>query len=293
MNEFIPFIFLSLIFPLLWWRDHHRVWLRYAWLIALLVALAGGVYNGNILYPGLVVIVTVGLLAWSAGCARLPMLLRWISGAGFIVCALVLGLHRMPGFVPQVIMQNVLFTATAQAYTLSLHFDKTLVGVFILGWWYPRPLWHTSWRATVITLLRSLPVVIASVVLVSVLLGYVRFEPKLVPGLGRWIWVNLLLTCTAEEAFFRGLIQRLLMLGWSHRPLGKWMATAIAAILFGLAHAGGGGGYVLLAVTAGFGYGTVYTLTGRIEASIVCHFSVNLIHILLFTYPALTFVGRG
>jgi len=40
-------------------------------------------------------------------------------------------------------------------------------------------------------------------------------------------------------------------------------------------------------LVAGIGYGWAYRRTGRIEASILTHFSLNSLHFLLFTYPAL------
>ena len=35
------------------------------------------------------------------------------------------------------------------------------------------------------------------------------------------------------------------------------------------------------------GYGAVYLRTGRIEASILVHFMLNVVHIFFFSYPAL------
>ena len=61
----------------------------------------------------------------------------------------------------------------------------------------------------------------------------------------------------------------------------------VSALAFGLAHAGGGWRYVLLATIAGTGYALAWQRTGRIEASILAHFAVNATHFLLFTYPAL------
>ena len=63
------------------------------------------------------------------------------------------------------------------------------------------------------------------------------------------------------------------------------MAVLAAAAAFGAAHVAGGTTYVLLATVAGLGYGAAYQLTGRVEASIFVHFTLNLTHLLLFTYP--------
>lgn len=45
---------------------------------------------------------------------------------------------------------------------------------------------------------------------------------------------------------------------------------------------------MLLAFVAGMGYGWIYYRAKRIEASILTHFTLNFLHILFFTYPALT-----
>jgi uncharacterized protein len=45
---------------------------------------------------------------------------------------------------------------------------------------------------------------------------------------------------------------------------------------------------VLLAAAAGLGYAIAYQRTGRIEASMTAHFTLNATHFLLFTYPRST-----
>ena len=93
--------------------------------------------------------------------------------------------------------------------------------------------------------------------------------------------------CTAEEALFRGFVQGELRRAWAERRGGSWAALAVAAGLFGLAHAAGGWRYVLMATVAGAGYGWIYDRTHRVEASILAHWGLNALHFFLFTYPAL------
>lgn len=100
-------------------------------------------------------------------------------------------------------------------------------------------------------------------------------------------WANLFFTCVAEEAVFRGFVQKHFTTALSGCPYGPVLAVLVGAILFGLAHLGGGARYVLLATLAGTGYGWAYQSTRRIEASILLHFLVNLTHVLWFSYPAL------
>jgi membrane protease YdiL (CAAX protease family) len=65
------------------------------------------------------------------------------------------------------------------------------------------------------------------------------------------------------------------------------VALGVTAILFGLAHFGGGWQYVCAATVAGLGYGWAYQRTQRVEAAMAVHFGNNALHFLLFTYPSL------
>ena len=94
---------------------------------------------------------------------------------------------------------------------------------------------------------------------------------------GLFLTSNLFLTCVAEEAAFRGVIQGLLArrLGTDLRTVNGWLPVLLAAVLFGLAHAAGGPLYVGLAMLAGLGYGLAYALSARIELAIALHFALN------------------
>ena len=96
---------------------------------------------------------------------------------------------------------------------------------------------------------------------------------------------NLLFVCMAEEALFRGFVQKKLMAVWSKYSWGVWLAVGTASLLFGAAHYAGGDALVLTATFAGMGYGWLYYRTDSIEASIVAHFLLNLLHFFFFTYP--------
>jgi membrane protease YdiL (CAAX protease family) len=130
-------------------------------------------------------------------------------------------------------------------------------------------------------------IVISLTSILAILLGFVRFNPKLPPHLFTWIAVNLLLVTTAEEAFFRGFLQKNLSQAMNQTTYGNKLAILLASILFGLAYYVGGPQYMLLATISGIGYGWVYERTKRIESSILTHFTLNLTHFLFFTYPRL------
>ena len=118
-------------------------------------------------------------------------------------------------------------------------------------------------------------------------LGFVHFDPKLPNEFLIWSITNLLFVCLAQEALFRGFIQRNLTSIFHNFKFGTAISILISSSLFGFTHYAGGWKYVFLATVAGIGYGTVYEKTQRIEASILTHFLLNVSHILFFTYPAL------
>ena len=96
-----------------------------------------------------------------------------------------------------------------------------------------------------------------------------------------------LFTCIAEETFFRSLIQEKLHRLCTARPWARPLPILLPALLFGAVHLSGGLLYASLAGLAGLGYALIYARTRRIEAAVIAHFSVNLVHFTGFTYPGL------
>jgi uncharacterized protein len=115
----------------------------------------------------------------------------------------------------------------------------------------------------------------------------VQFDFKVTTLFFIWALANLFLTCIAEEAFFRGFVQKQLEEGLKEFQFGAVIGLLLASLLFGLAHYAGGINYIILATVAGIGYGLVYQQSKSIEASIVTHFLLNAVHFIFFTYPVL------
>lgn len=97
-------------------------------------------------------------------------------------------------------------------------------------------------------------------------------------------FANLSYVVICEEIFFRGLIQRYL-----HQAIKGAYSThisiAIASIIFGVAHIGGGLHYVFLATLAGGIYGLAFWKGKSIWHSIFTHLAVNTLHIVFLQYP--------
>lgn len=261
---------------------------RNFWLLGFAGALIAALVAGIVQPVGLV---WVGGFAWAAySFSRAPEggRARTLYGLAIIVLAAGLMTHQLPGFNNPRAIDSVRLTPDALPYRLHLNFDKTLVGFFLLGFCHARLASVAETRRTLRLAAPVIGALLAVLLAASLLAGYVRFDPKFPAEAPLFLWANLCLTCLAEEALFRGFVQRGLQEKWKHLPRGKWLALGVASVLFGVAHAAGGPTYVVLSTVAGAGYGWAYLRSGnRIEASILAHFTLNAVHFLFFTYPAL------
>lgn len=260
---------------------------RSIWLLVFAASLVSALFAGVVQPLGLLWVMALAWATWSCSASGAKPWRRALAGALVVLLAGGLMLHRLPGFHNVRVIDAVRFTPDAVPFTLYLNYDKTLLGLFILGWGHTRLGRVQDWREMLRVMLPWAAGLMAVVLLLSVAAGYVRIAPKFPAESLLWLGVNLGFTCLAEEAFFRGFVQERLQRVWSGLPAGPWLALVCAAILFGLAHYAGGPAYVALATVAGAGYGWIYRRTGRIEASILTHFGLNTLHFFLFTYPAL------
>ena len=254
----------------------------------LALAIAHAYATGIVSVVGIVAIAVFGLLCYP--CSReTSRPLNILLTLAAIVFSLALMAHVVPGFSNTLIVRDAVLTPGAVPYTLYMNFDKGQIGVFLLAFGPPVIASRPEWMAMLRTALPGVVALIVVLMACALLIGQVRLGPKLPDFLPVWLWSNLLFTCAAEEALFRGVIQRQLQgsesSGMSSQSVG---GLILAAILFGAAHYAGGQWSVVLATIAGLGYGWVFWKTDRIEASVLTHFLVNTAHILGFTYPALT-----
>ncbi|HEY6126378.1 MAG TPA: CPBP family intramembrane glutamic endopeptidase [Steroidobacteraceae bacterium] len=285
-TTYLPFLLLLTAVLGLW--IHRTVWIA-----ALAAAVLAGIFTGALHWLAAIWIALLAALAIAYTRARdsaSPNKRLWqtLAGLVFAIYALAMGLALLPGFHRIVLVQPQVLSDGATPYGISVGFPKVVTGIVILG--LINPLLCTSWRELGRVLARAFPVfVITAIIGMTVVLamGYSSFAPKWTALFLLFAPVNLFFTCLSEEAFFRGFIQHELSRIGSHRALAAGIALTFAAVLFGLAHFGGGWTYVLAAAVAGLGYGWAFMRTQRIEAAMAVHFGVNATHFLLFTYPAL------
>ncbi|MCB0385193.1 MAG: CPBP family intramembrane metalloprotease, partial [Bdellovibrionales bacterium] len=163
--------------------------------------------------------------------------------------------------------------------------DKPFFGVVFFALSAEAVRSRKSWGQVLKAVSMVLPLAVATVLGGALVLGWLSLQSTPLPDwTAIWIFKNLFLTVIAEEALFRGLIQRELKERLPH----KWsrLSLPLSALLFGLAHFSGGGRYIAAASLAGVFYGWAWERSGgRLEAAILCHFGLNLCHFFFLTYP--------
>jgi membrane protease YdiL (CAAX protease family) len=286
LPQFPAFLFLALALGATWVRPI-PLGRRAAplWLLFFVMAMAWGLVGG-VLDP--VAISALLVLAGAAyACTAAPRAwLRALYGVLAAALALALAMHKLPGFHNPLLSERQVLTADALPFTQYANFDKGAVGLILLALLCRRV---ASWRELGAVLRRTAPVLLLTVAATlgfALAAGVVGLAPKLPPSAPAFIAANLLFTVIAEEAFFRGLLQDRLAAALAPRRHGAVLAVAAAALLFGAAHLGGGWRYGILAGIAGLGYGWAYQRTQRIEAAILVHIALNVVHFIGFTYPA-------
>ena len=259
-------------------------WREWPWRVLLLASALAALREGFMDWRGL----AVALALWSAAemyqrAADRRLRIAW--GMAALCVAAALATHRVPGFSPALVAEGLRLSPASAEMSFKAHFDKAFAGVLLIACFCARARTAADWRRAIGTGLLVGTATSAVVIGLAVAAGAVRFDPKLPSITLVWMAANLMLTCIFEEALFRGVVQdRLARWVASQRRL-VWLPLLAASVLFGLAHAGGGPVLIVVATIAGVGYGLAYAITGRVEAGIVAHFTLNSLHFLGFTYP--------
>ena len=261
------------------------------WHYLMALSVVSGYFQG---YVNLYALLSTGLYVVLYYCVQNTKraIIRAILSTVFIVSSLALALHWVPGFnnLPIVIDERI--TSDAIAFTLYANFDKAMAGLFLCAYFYSnkKALKADSNKAGPLNVKQPIFIIIATVLAsltAALTLGLVSFNPKVPNFWLAFIAINLLFTCVAEEALFRGLLQTKLSQIITSTRLAL-LAPIMTAAVFALAHIAGGFNYVLVSFIAGLGYGYIFYKTQRLAWAILCHWLVNVCHFFLFTYPMLS-----
>lgn len=260
-----------------------------------------GDYRINILIAGVLII--LGLCGRIEPIGVFVIALYWMSIRGFekftlpharflcfvatLLISLGLILHIFPGFHSMVYLDNYAVSPASKPHSEYWYFDKPflalcLVNYYIEGHYKAGNLKHSIKLGLALTAL-----CVAILAGVGMGIGYAKLDIKWPEIIYSFALINLVAILN-EEGFFRGFLQKNLSDFFSKfsKQFGPALALSISSILFGLAHYYMGFIHTILCIVAGFIFG--YGLTGskRIEACMIVHFMLNMIHIIFFTYPS-------
>ncbi|MES0879413.1 CPBP family intramembrane glutamic endopeptidase [Roseibium sp. SCP14] len=213
--------------------------------------------------------------------------LHLVSSALLLVAGHLVMTHALPGFDNLKVVSGVQVSPGGIPYSMYLNFDKAALGFFLVLF-AVKPLQSRSeWNVCIKAAATNFVPAAGLLILLALIAGLVTFDPKVPPFLPIWVFSNLLITCVADEAFFRRFVLAELR---EYVGLGRTrgaIALILSSLFFAYYHLNGGPLFAGFSFVAGLCYGAAYLRSNRLEASILVHFLVNLTHILFFTYPFL------
>lgn len=280
----LAFFSMMMALASLWIRKTPWLWGSFLF-ISLLSALDAHVVSFISLLPlGLLAALFYSVRQEISGLGRLLLV-----GSAFLISSGMF-FHFLPGFQNWNLACNVILSPGSLPYSLWINYDKAFIGLLILVCLLPTLQGKVEWKQT---LRIALPMACASVgilLFLSVYFGIVVWDPKLPSFFFIWLPINLFFVVIPEEALLRGFIQKELFYwlggrGWAHVG-----CVLISSLIFALFHVAwvGNVSFLLIVLAAGILYGSIYQYTQRIESSMMCHFAVNVCHLIFFTYPALS-----
>jgi hypothetical protein len=220
---------------------------------------------------------------------HLPKKVRPFGYLILLAVGLALSLHIAPGFRGWEILAACQASPLSIPFDLCFNFDKVSLGIFILTSGVPLCHQGFEWKKALHVAAVFAAISAITLAVVALTVGFAHFEFKLPAFTPLWIVINLFFVATIEEVIVRSFVQEKLSI--MSRSL-RWhylISLTGSSFVFSLSYYSLGPRHVLLAFIAGFFFGGAYIASKRrVEASILTHFFVNLIHLIGFTYPALS-----
>ena len=203
---------------------------------------------------------------------------RWIAFGIAVFLSTALIFHWVPGF------HNWKVTNY-----FWINFDSPFTGLFVLALNLPLLRSRQQWTQMATKAIPLTVLGIALMICLAMLTGPVSWDPKLPSHFVLRILTNLMFVVIPEEGFFRGFVQEELYNRFGKGAMGNIGAVLVTAAFFTLVHLKWTGSLPLMGFVflAGILYGSIYQYTKTIESSILCHFALNLTHMIFFTYHAM------
>jgi uncharacterized protein len=172
-----------------------------------MIALALSSFVGLVLHRiqpiGLLWIVLAGINIWITSTPAFSRWLRWTAMGILLFIGIALSNHMLPGFDNLIVFDKIQFSFDSAPFTMSLNFDKTVVGIVIYLFLLKKRE-GVSWQEKdSFATIKTLAILVALMLPLALATHYVRIDPKLPPQTWLWALNNLFFVCFAEEALFR------------------------------------------------------------------------------------------
>ena len=272
--------------PILFFNKQVKPWI----FVAIAVGISGWI-SGNIDPLGSLALVLLWVLSNASEKPDISRFFRVLLVSLTIALFLVIATNMIPWFESYQAIDHQIVKPHSTEFSLSWKINMALAGIVLIGTSIGIQSSKNHLKSIFSGIAIPFLLTAAGVLTFATMTGLIKPEMPTDDWFNFLVWyapAQVLGTCLAEEALFRGIIQKKLqrflvskMSGWTP----NFLAILIAAILFGLAHFRGGYEFVIAATMAGFGYGYVYYKTNRIESAIITHFLFNLTYYTFFTYP--------
>lgn len=260
-----------------------KIWV---WLPITLLSLSIALYSNVIAYTVLIPLSFLGASLFLM-LLQLPPFIRAFLIIIAASAAFGLFFHLVHGTNNLLLYQGIVKEGSIQ-YTFYWNYDKGIAGLLLLAIGLPLISDPMHFRLALKRSILWAALTISALLAMAYGLDLIRFDVSIPGFFPLWALSNLFFVAMAEEALFRGLLQRELADALPEK-WGWMLSILIISTAFALAHLffTQDMRYVLLTFGAGLFYGFTYATTKSIEASIVVHFLVNTTHILFFSYPFL------
>ena len=274
--NFLPYLFLFLS-VVISFRSPKSRWVP----VGLTLALVAGFFTQVLSLSGFLgfVVCSLTLFAWVNH--FLADFLRKFGFLIFLVLACLLVSHCFPGVNNVKILDS--FVMADGGFDVYLHFDKVFLAVLLLYLLSPMDR-QKGFRASysvilyyyVVTLLVLLP-----------LMYFTGFHHQWNSSHSLILWAvnHFFFVSFSDEIIFRRFIQNSLVHYFRNVQYGDLVAIFMGALIFGLAHWGGGIVSMGLAAVTGFFYGLCFYHTCNFRVSMALHFLISFTHVLCFTNP--------
>ncbi|AOM40801.1 CPBP family intramembrane glutamic endopeptidase [Xenorhabdus hominickii] len=249
------------------------------------LAIIAGISTNVITYPAIITLVVITLLGMAHVYSKKYIyhkkyfVLKTVTELLLLISGILLFIHYLPGFDNLKYLDKVQVGPLSAPFSMYFNFDKALLP-FILLCCMPtlftrKPVIDAPPHGWAL-LIATIPALLG----LATELGGLSVELHLPNWFPAFVVANIFFVSLAEEALFRGYIQQ---------KLSQWMnpffSLIITSLLFGAAHFAGGVLLMIFATLSGLIYGLAWMWSGRLWVAVAFHFSLNLMHLLFFTYP--------